>query len=110
MITLKNTRLLVATLFALFVGAFFVFKAMNKTSKPIVTKTTNIWYFQGSTLAEAEDASNYSQTPHPSCNMGSALPCEVPVDNAPDQSSLQTFLDGKTGADIRDNYATSKRN
>lgn len=110
MITLKNTRLLVATLFVLFVGAFFVVKAMNKADKPSFSKAANIWYFQGSTLIEAEDATNYSQTPHPSCNMGSELPCEVPVDNAPDQSSLQNFLDGKTGADIRDNYATSKRN
>lgn len=110
MSTLKNTRLLVATLFALFVGAFFVVKAMNKADKPSVSKATNIWYFQGSSLAEAQDAENYSQTPHPSCNMGTALPCEVPVDNAPDQSSLQNFLDGKTGAEIRDNYATSKRN
>ncbi|TCR14374.1 hypothetical protein EDF67_101478 [Sphingobacterium sp. JUb78] len=110
MITLKNTRLFVATLFALIVGAFYVVNAMDKQIETEEPKLSTTWYFQGSSLAEAEDASNYSQTPHPNCNVGSELPCELPVENAPDEESLQTFLDGKSGSDIRDIYAASKRN
>lgn len=110
MITLKNTRLFVATLFALIIGAFYVVNAMDKQSEAKEPKTSTTWYFQGSSLAQAEDASNYSQIPHPNCNVGTALPCELPVEDAPDEESLQTFLNGKSGSDIRDTYAVSKRN
>ncbi|MEN5234357.1 hypothetical protein [Sphingobacterium faecium] len=110
MITLKNTRLFVATLFALIIGAFYIVNAMDKQSETKEPKTSTTWYFQGSSLAQAEDASNYSQIPHPNCNVGTALPCELPVEDAPDEESLQTFLNGKSGSDIRDTYAVSKRN
>jgi len=64
MITLKNTRLLVATLFALFVGAFFVVKAMNKKEAPTAKKLVEYVYFQFDSSGQPMPIADPDQNKH----------------------------------------------
>lgn len=105
MITLKNTRLLVATLFALFVGAFFVAKAMSKTEdkKSEIVNSQNqltemIWYYQlNSTVpADINNPANYALTkPDENVNCGSGtIVCEIQDTANPSNSSQPALSHG----------------
>lgn len=106
----KNIKKTVAAVFGIVLMVAIVgFYGFANAKKEAKTQEPDTWYFNGSDINQATTATNWSQTPNPNCGSGDALPCELNVTNAPNQAALQTFLNGKTGVQIRDDYASSTR-
>lgn len=117
-ISKSGIRALLITLFTMLIISSLVVLVKAKNSSGEVKKvekttvTTTTWYFTGISLDDALIASPENWTkidPQLECGTGDDLPCTMPVDNADDHTSLQQFLNGKTAAQIRDVYASSKR-
>lgn len=119
MITIKNTRLLVVTLFALFVGAFFVVKAMSKSEykKSEITNSQNqltemTWYYQlnSTNPADINNPANYALTkPDEDVTCGSgAIVCEIQDTPNPSNSSQPALSHGNV-SDNPDDYNRTLR-
>jgi len=89
---------------AVMASSFTTIKSLNPFKG---NKSTQTWYFTGTTISQDLTASHYSQIP-PTCNAGTNLPCEVQYDST-DFSSLQAYLNAEgTDTQVRDDAATTK--
>ncbi|MBT2560086.1 hypothetical protein J7E50_02475 [Pedobacter sp. ISL-68] len=78
----------------------FAFKAdgVNKEKTSLLSKRAVNWYFIGTDLADATDASQYTRTPSPgqisTCgNPNPTLPCQISVpDDVENESDLEAYF------------------
>lgn len=72
-------------------------------------RATTTYYFHGSTVSQATDASQWSTSNGDlECGTGTDLPCQVTL-NSDDFSSINQYLSGKSAQDIMNDPAVSKR-
>ncbi len=101
---------IIPVVLAVIAFAASAFTAQKKTADHTTVKANTVWYFTGDNINEADQATHWSQTdPQLGCGSGVDLPCQMTVADAPDQTSLQNFLIGKSDVAIREIYADSKR-
>ena|SRR3569833_4417057 len=90
---------------AFLLGTALAFTTSSFTTVKAKTASGATQYqFNGTTLSQDKSASNYSVVGAPPSCSGTALPCTITV-----SGDLQTWLDARTPAQIRDD-ADAKRN
>jgi len=100
-----------ATLSIVMAVCFITSAYTNKNASPVKTETKRLttWYFTGDNINQANDADFYTtEDPQLGCGSASDVPCELVVDAA-NQTELAQFMQGKSGEEIRDDYAASLR-
>lgn len=115
MITLKSTRLFVATLFALIIGAFYVVNAMDKKSENVGNQKpleVMVWHYQlnSTNPTDINNPANYALTkPDQDITCGSGeIVCEI-QDTANPSNSAQPALSHGNVSDNPTDYSRTLR-